>query len=159
MSLSDKRSTSIVIKPVLLVLLSSVLAFFVACDSGGSRSGGAVSDTKLNEFAKQCDLVLPPSAKALHYKFYPGMDSVTHATIKMPAADFPAFFKASGLDVDITNTDRPSSLPAKFGSFVPKMPTKFREGQKSLPRDTFLNVLVDEDSPTTVLVHLVWFEV
>jgi hypothetical protein len=42
---------------------------------------------------------------------------------------------------------------------VPKIPTKFREGQKQLPGDCWLNVLVDKDSPTTVLVHLHWFEV
>ena len=41
-----------------------------------------------------------------------------------------------------------------FGDFLPGHPEKFREGQKSLPDEEFLNVLVDEDSPTTVAVYL-----
>ncbi len=36
---------------------------------------------------------------------------------------------------------------------------KFREGQKQLAGDCWLNVLVDEDSPTEALVHLTWFDV
>jgi hypothetical protein len=145
---------------ILSFLLLPVLLLLTSCDRGSTTSGrGAASSKQLDSFAKRCSLVIPPSARAIHYKSYIGMDGKINVTLEMPAAELGPFFKASKLDADITNTTLSKSLPAKFGDFVPKMPVKFREGQKQLPGDEWLNVLVDQDSPTVVLVHLTWFEV
>jgi hypothetical protein len=143
--------------PVLSVLLLSLLSLLTACGRGGGSS--AASTDQLDDFAKRSGLVIPASAKAIHYKHLGGMDERIDVSLEMPAAELVPFLKASGLDTEITNTTLASGLPAKFGTFVPKIPGKFREGQKQVPRNCWLNVLVDEDDPTTVLVHLTWFEV
>lgn len=142
--------------PFPILLLFPLLCLIPSCNS--STSGG-VSKSALNDFAKRSSLVIPASAKAIHYQRFHGIDGRIDVTLEMPVADLDPFLKASGLDTHITNTTLAASLSAKFGSFVPKIPTKFREGQKDLSGDCWLNVLVDEDSPTTARVHLTWFEV
>lgn len=145
---------------ILLIPVLSLVASWSSCKRGPTSPGaGVISVAQMNDFAIRSDLVIPSSATALYYKEYRGMDDQIDLTLEMPAADLGPFLRASGLEADITNTTRGGNLSAVFGHFVPKIPKKFREGQKELLGGDWLNVLVDEDSPTTVLVHLTWFEV
>ena len=147
-------------KPIRILILSVLSLTFAACDSPPSSGGraGTVSVQDLNTFATRAGLTIPPTATATFHKEYFGMDELAHLILEIPTADLDPFMKASALEADITNTTRASALAVVY-DFAPKIPTKFREGQKSLPGDKWLNVLVDEDSPTTAVIYLCWFGV
>ena len=149
-------------KPIRLLLILALAMAFSACNRGSSsgsrRSSHAVSTKDLNTFARRAGLTIPPTATATYHKEYRGMDELAHLILEIPMADLDLFMKASALEADITNTTRASALPVVY-EFAPSIPTNFREGQKSLPGDKWLNVLVDEDSPTTALIYLCWFGV
>lgn len=141
--------------PIRLLLILAVAFSLSSCD----RNSGSVSAKELNTFAIRAGLSIPPSATATYHREYRGMDELAHLILEMPMADLDPFMKASALEADIDNTTVTGGLHAKFGDLAPKIPTKFREGQKCLPGDKFLNVLVDEDSPTTAVIYLIWFGV
>ena len=118
------------------------------------------SDANVEDFARRAELVIPASAKASDYRWSPGMDSLAQLKLEMPAGDLDGFLEKSNLADDLTNTTRTKAFKHVYRDLVPAVPpTKFREGQKALSGGDFLNVLVDEDSPTRVIIYLVWFEV
>lgn len=117
---------------------------------------GAVSPRQLESFTRKAGLVIPPSATATRYKSYFAMDGQAFLKLEIPAEDLDGFLSKSGLEGELNNTTRTKSLMFKFAGELSVPPSKFREGQKTLPRGEALNVLVDEDSPTNV-VYLLWF--
>lgn len=141
---------SIVVTAIAVGLLIKMLA-------PPSDQSGEVSQDTVDRFADRAGLVIPPSAKATEYRWIFSQDGQEFLKLEMPAADLATFLRKSGLDGVLVNTDNPNRFDSLFGDFLPAPPTKFREGQKSLPDDEWLNVIVDEDSATTAVIYLSWF--
>ena len=135
------------------ILTGVILLGVVSCSQ---RSSG-VSSKAVASFADRSGLVIPANARATDYRRYLAKDGQIHMRLEMPAGDLADFLKKSGLDGELNNTNRPGSATSYLGDFLPAHPKTFREGQKSLSDGECLNVLVDEDSPTTTIVYLQWF--
>jgi hypothetical protein len=122
-----------------------------------SDESGSVSQWKVEKFADRAGLVIPSSATATEYRWVLARDGQEYLKLEMPAAQLAGFMSKSGVEGEHGNTTYAGGLDSMFGDFLPAHPGKFREGQKSLPDGKALNVLIDEDSPTTVVVYLCWF--
>ncbi len=120
----------------------------------------SVNQTDIDSFVSRSGIVLPPSAQVTHYHELGGWgDARIDVRIELAAADLDAFITQSGLSGELTNTTRPKAFSVVYAPLLDRTPTKFLEGQKELPNDEWLNVLIDQDSPTTVVAYLIWFEV
>ena len=140
--------------------LTLVLSSCKPATTGRTRSRGAATPTpsQIDEFAKLTDLAIPGSAKGLVWRHDVGMDDQIFLKLEIPATDLPAFLTSSGLEKELGNTTNTKAATSYLGKSLSTHPTKFREGQRSLPSGRFLNVLIDQDSPTTAVVYLLWFE-
>lgn len=118
---------------------------------------GTVSPLKVEKFADRAGLVIPATATATKYRRVFARDGQEYLKLEIPAGDLDEFLEKSGLEGELNNTSRTGGFTSMFGDFLSAHPKKFREGQKSLPRGEALNVLVDEDSPTTAVVYMCWF--
>jgi hypothetical protein len=135
----------------------AILAGFAWLYISTADESGAVSQGKVDSFASRANLVIPAGAKATEYRSVFARDGQKFLKLEIPVADLDEFLKKSGLEGELGNTTHTGGFDSMFGDFLPAHPTKFREGQKSLPNGEFLNVLVAEDSPTTSEVYLCWF--
>jgi hypothetical protein len=131
-----------------LIAALLLLVFVTACSKVSSRD--------VRDFAERANLAIPDSAAATAYKQYLSDDGMIFLRLEIPAADLEAFLRDSGLGGVLTNTKDPGPALASFGGVLAEHPSKFREGQKDLGGGYFLNVLIDEDSPTNV-AYLLWF--
>ena len=151
---------------ILSILLGvSILVFFPACkeNSKGRASGGApasdattASQKDIDRFTVRSGIVIPPTCKVTAFRAPMSMDGVMMMKLELPTGDLANFLRASGLVGKLTNTTR-ESASGEFGDFIPAHPKKFREGQKSLGKGEYLNVLVDEDSAAIAVLYMHWF--
>lgn len=141
-----------ILAPVLLVtaVVNPSLIF-------ATIEGKSIREYNTERFAKRAGLVNPASATAVDYRSVFSMDGMEFLCLEMPTTDLPEFLTQSGLDNDLSNTTYSASFERMFGNFLPSVPTKFREGQKSLPNEDWLNVLVDLDSQETAMIFMCLF--
>jgi hypothetical protein len=135
------------------ILTGFILLSVVSCN----ESSSGVSSKAIASFADRSDLIIPPTAKATDHRRTFSRDGEILLRLEIPAGDLAEFLTKSGLDGELNNTSGSGPATSYLGDFLPAHPTKFREGQKSLSGGEFLNVLVDEDSPTTTVIYLQWF--
>ena len=141
-------------KPFVRYVFTVLTALWlVSCGDSTSR----VSSGDVERFAKRAGIVIPRAAKAIDFRSPMSMDGLMMLRLEMPMDDLEEFLSKSGLDGLLNNTTRPGAATSYLGEFLPAHPKEFREGQKSLTAGEFLNVLVDEDSSTRIVVYLQWF--
>lgn len=136
---------------VLLIVAVAWIFQFYADESG------EVSASKVERFSQRAALVLPASAKATEYRWFFARDGQEYLKLEMPVADLEEFLRKSGLEGKLGNTSHAGGFDSLFGEFLPAHPVSFREGQKELPDEEWLNVLVDEDDPETVAIYFCRF--
>ena len=140
--------------PLIFALLLLIL---IGCSRSKAPIVTKPTAPQIAEFVTNSSITLPPSAQAIGWYEERLNDAGLWLQVQMPVQDLQTFLDSSPFRGVVLETNDLIRLD-DFRVFWTSPPLRYRAGQQSLPNGRFLDMLIDQNDSTNVMVYLMWFE-